>query len=100
MPTFTPPTTRQPVDSGHRLLSRYHLNVGQSVVKRNGVYQQVMFPWAGELNGLTEGTDYFLGGRTYVVTSAVATALNAAGFTTVADSGYGTAPFGSSGYGA
>lgn len=81
MPTFEPPTLKQR-QPGDRLFSRYGVQVGQSVVKKNGTFVTDPFPWLGDLQGLTEGVDYFLGGHMYVVSSEVATALQADGFTT------------------
>ena len=78
--TITSTTVKQPVGTGP-LLSRYSIDVGQSVVKYNGVFTVMPFPWKGHLDGLKEGVDYFMGGRTYTITSAVATALAADGFT-------------------
>ncbi|HKN44293.1 MAG TPA: hypothetical protein VJW23_10235 [Propionibacteriaceae bacterium] len=80
MPTFEPPTVMQSVP-GDRLFSRYGVPVGQSVVKKNGVFVLDPFPWLGDLTGLVAGTDYFLGGHIYEVTTEVASALTAAGFT-------------------
>ena len=98
MPTFTPPTVKQPAGAGP-LLSRYSIDVGQSVVKMNGVFTLTPYPWIGDLEGKTSGVDYFLGGRTYVIDDATAAALEADGFTTAPDLGYGEAAFGSQGYG-
>lgn len=98
MPTFTPPTIQQSV-GGDRLFSRYQIPVGQSVVLTDGTYTLTPFPWIGDIADLTEGTDYFLGGRTYVITDAVASALEGDGFETVADAGYGEAPYGDQGFG-
>ena len=80
MPTFTPPTYDG--RSGDYFFGRYTVPVGISVVKENGHYQQVLTPWLGEVASLTEGVDWFQGGRVYTVTPAVASALNADGFTT------------------
>lgn len=80
MPWFTPPTVKQPVGTGP-LLSRYSIDVGQSVVKYNGAFTLMPFPWKGHLDGLTEGVDYFMGGRTYDITDPVAAELEADGFT-------------------
>ena len=80
MPTFTPPVVQEGSDDP--FFGRYLTNVGQSVVKANGHYATTPYPWLGELVDLTEGTDYFLGGRTYTVTPAVAAALQADGYTT------------------
>lgn len=97
MPTFTPPTRNE--RSSDPFFGRYSIPVGQSVVKKNGHYVLESYPWLGDLDGLELGVDYFLGGRTYAVDSTVAAALNADGFTTVADAGYGIDSFGSDGYG-
>lgn len=86
MPQFTPPVVTE--RSNDFFFGRFQVQVGQSVIKQNGVYTTVPIPWMGELVGLTEGTDYFMGGRTYSVTTAVADALEADGYTTVAD-GFG-----------
>lgn len=80
MATFTPPIVQQGSDDP--FFGRYLTNVGQSVVKTGGHYVTTPYPWLGELTGLTEGTDYFLGGRVYTVDSATASALNADGYTT------------------
>jgi hypothetical protein len=92
MPQFTPPTTPVKGD-GDILLARYHADWGESVVKQNGHYVLDPYPWLGDLrvrpvntdsysSELVEGVDWFQGGRTYVVSSAVAAQLNADGFTT------------------
>ena len=81
MPTFTPPTQDQGVTTGDRLFDRYTIPVGLSVVRVNGSFTTLPFPWLGDLAGLTDGTDYFLGGHVYTVTSEVAAELTAAGYT-------------------
>lgn len=98
MPSFTPPTIQQSV-GGDRFWSRYSSAVGQSVVLRDGVYQITPFPWAGELEPLIQGEEYFLGGRTYQITEDVADALEGDGFTTDRSSGYGEGEYGDEGYG-
>ncbi|HET6917282.1 MAG TPA: hypothetical protein VFH56_14405 [Acidimicrobiales bacterium] len=79
MPMFTPPTILEAADD--HFWGRYSVPVGQSVVKTNGTYKTTPYPWLGDIKSLTEGVDYFLGGRTYVVSQAVADALTADGFT-------------------
>ena len=59
---------------------RYSIPVGMSVVLREGVYTTVPYPSLMELDGLEDGTDYFLGGHEYVVSDEVAAALTAAGY--------------------
>lgn len=97
MPTFTPPTIKQSV-SGDRLFSRFGTQVGQSVVKFGDTYRLTPFPWLGDITDLTEGTDYFLGGRTYVITNEIAAALEVDGFAPVA-LGYGEGAYGYGAYG-
>lgn len=80
MPTFTPPTRSE--GSSDFFFGRYQIPVGQSVVKMSGTYVTTPYPWLGDLDGKTDGEDYFLGGRTYVISEAVATALQADGYTT------------------
>lgn len=99
MPSFTPPTQQQGVRTGDRLFDRYTVPVGLSVVRSGGSFATTPYPWLGDLDGLEEGTDYFLGGRTYVVTDAVAAELTAAGYTVVDEAGYGIDPYGSGGFG-
>lgn len=78
---------------------RYAVPVGQSVVKTEGTYVVTPFPWQGDLDGLTQGVDYFLGGRTYPISDDTADALEADGFTTDRTSGYGEGEYSEGGYG-
>jgi len=79
VPTFTPPTVNE--GSSDFFFGRYSIPVGQSVVKTDGVYRTTPYPWLGDLAPLTDGVDYFLGGRTYTITQAVADALTTDGYT-------------------
>lgn len=97
MPSFTPPTVQQSMSDP--FWGRYSVPVGQSVVLTDGTYQVTPFPWAGDLEDLTQGEDYFLGGRTYEITDAIADALEGDGFTTDRISGYGEGEYGEEGYG-
>lgn len=100
MPSFTPPTHEEPIRSTVRPLNYYRLTWAASVVRVNGTFQSVRSPHQDLLEAAGEhGTDYFLGGRTYVVTDAIGTELAAAGYPVVADQGYGVAPYGSQGFG-
>lgn len=90
MPTFTPPTVRQA--SNDPFFGRYSIPVGQSVVLRDGHYVTVPYPWLGELAELTDGVTYFLGGRTYDISEAVAAALENDGFEVFAP-GFGSGAF-------
>lgn len=98
MPLFTPPTVKQSV-GGDRLFSRFGTQVGQSVVRVGGTFQLVPFPWLGDITDLEPGVDYFLGGREYVVSEAIATELEVAGFV-VSAPGFGSGAFGYGLYGA
>lgn len=96
MPTFTPPTEAQSSDDP--FWGRYSIQVGISIVKDSGgTYRRSPYPWLGELTG-TEGTDWFLGGRTYAVSDDVAVALMDDGYT-VDGTTYGLGPYGSGTYG-
>jgi hypothetical protein len=65
---------------------------GVTVYSTDGgtTWKQQVFPFIGDIgnndgingvpNGLVEGTDYFLGGHTYTITSAQQTILTNAGF--------------------
>lgn len=91
MPTFTPPTV---IRSSRDPLLRYSMEMGQSVVRIDGAFQTIAYPWLGELTG-AEGTDWFLGGRTYNISFATAAELTAAGYDTDAGTtGFGHGPFG------
>ena len=97
MPTFTPPTVEQ--GSSDPFFGRYSIPVGQSVISRNGTFQTVPFPTLMEIDGLIEGEDWFQGGRTYVVSEDVATALALAGYEVAGDEGFGVGPYGAGGFG-
>lgn len=77
---FIPPTAREAI-LGDPLFSRYGVSVGVTIIKKGGVFVEQPYPWLGELAGLTDGVDYFLGGRVYEVTDAVAADLAASGYT-------------------
>jgi hypothetical protein len=78
--TFRPP--RYEVGETRRPLFRYYsTTVADSIVRISGTLQSIRSPHSDLLAGLVEGSDYFLGGRVYVVTSAVRAELVAAGYT-------------------
>lgn len=79
MPLFFPPTGTESSDDF--FFGRYRVQVGYSVVKKDGHYVTVPYVWMGELLG-DDGADYFLGGREYTVTDDIAADLVADGFTT------------------
>lgn len=91
MPTFEPPSAeshptvlpkgdpeQDPI--AYALRRHYHpLVVGQTVLKINGTYATYEYPSQDLLDSATE---IYLGGHIYEVSSAVATALQAAGYET------------------
>lgn len=91
-PTSYPVGTerRQPVPvdaSTNRMFSHYNRTVGRargrSVLKEGGVYSTVDTP---DANRVAAAEEYYAGGHVYEVTDAVATALQAAGYTIYTDS--------------
>lgn len=78
MPLFTPPTVKQ--GSNDHFFGRYSIDVGQSVLLRDGVYVTTPYPALMEIADLVEGEEWFQGGRTYTVSQAVADALAADGY--------------------
>lgn len=80
MPTFRGPVLQWAWPTGNRLLDRLKVDRALSVVKVNGHYQTQESPYLGDIQNLTEGVDWFQGGRTYTITQAVADALTADGF--------------------
>lgn len=73
------------------MLDRMRPQRGVTVYSTDGgvTWKQNVFPYQGNIghidgngfpNNLVDGTDYFLGGHTYSITSAQAAALTAAGF--------------------
>lgn len=97
MPSFTPPTTFE--YSGDPFWGRFKVEVGLSVVKKAGHYLTTPYPWLGEIATLSEGRDWFQGGRTYEITDAVADALRDDGFTVDAIPGDDPEGFGDGGFG-
>ena len=96
MPLFTPPTRLEA--SSDPFFGRYRIPVGESVVRVNGTFTTQPYPWLGDLDGLAEGEDYFLGGHEYVVSDEIAAELSAAGYI-VLHRGFGEPPYGLGPYG-
>ena len=78
MPLFVPPTRSE--SSSDSFFGRYSIPVGESVVRVNGTFTTTPYPWLGDLDGLKDGEDYFLGGHVYEVSDAVAAELTDAGY--------------------
>lgn len=80
MPTFEPPT--YPVEVPRRLTGgpRYRLHESNSVVRISGVLTIVKSPTSEQLEAAgVEGEDYFIGGRVYTVSDAIAAELETLG---------------------
>lgn len=77
MPTFTTPTVDQPLETQHRLFGRYKLNRGISVLVSGSTVIEAQYPNQEDLDLY----DFvYLGGRSYVITTAEAATLAAAGY--------------------
>jgi hypothetical protein len=81
MPTFNPPTHEEPIRTDTKPLCYFRLTWANSIVRINGTLTSVRTPSSEQLTAAgTEGTDFFMGGRVYTVTTTVANELTAAGF--------------------
>lgn len=120
MPLFTPPTIKQGLTDKDPFFGRYKIDVGQSVFLnlQTGHFYLNPYPWLGDIiipgapdaNGnqydnfdkttMQEGVNYFLGGRTYTISTAVAEALQADGFIVTWIPGFGIDSFGDAPFGA
>lgn len=93
MPTFTPPTTSYPGESGDWFLDMIAYPHGITVYSTDGGYtwKETEFPYLGDLQSVdpitsqvtgpgVEGETYFLGGHVYPVSQALADTLTAAGY--------------------
>jgi hypothetical protein len=58
----------------------YRLTYASSVVKVDGTFVSMRTPTPEQLEGLTEGVDFFRGGYQYEVSSAIASELEADGY--------------------
>lgn len=83
MPTFQPPTYEAPMRTLVKPLCYFRLTESQSVIKVAGHYTTVKAPGSDQLTAAgQEGVDWFIGGHVYTVSTTIATALNADGYTT------------------
>lgn len=86
----------------HHFWGRYKIRVGVTLIKRNGHYEEVQYPWLGELDGLVDGRDYFLGGHQYydlpqeVIDDLIADGYDAG---PGSETGFGEGGFGEGGFG-
>lgn len=75
--TFTPPTYLAADANSGRLLSRYRIPRGYSVIKRGSEYETIVTP-AQET--FLDADFVYQGGHTYVITDEEAALLTAAGY--------------------
>jgi hypothetical protein len=74
---FTTPTTPEtPLGQGP-LFSRYELDRGISVLRKNGVYSSYRYP---SLEETLNAEEVYLGGRIYIIDEAKKDSLTAAGY--------------------
>lgn len=77
MPTLTPPTEDQEIESSHPLWGRYKLNRGLSLLVSGSTVTLVQYPNQEDLDQY----DYvYLGGYTHTISTAEAATLTAAGY--------------------
>jgi hypothetical protein len=69
---FETPTVREGPAGAHRLFYFYKLDVAVSIVKDNGVYEQVRYLLDEDLSSFEE---VYLGGRNHIVSEATKAAL-------------------------
>lgn len=77
MPTLTPPTADQPIESEHPLWGRYKLTRGLSLLVSGSTVIEVQYPAQEDLG------DYdhvYIGGYSYTITDDEAAVLTAAGY--------------------
>jgi hypothetical protein len=82
MPTLTPPTYRErivPYDltPNNRLLARYSLDKGYTLLVKGAVVTQVTYPYQGDL---AQYDFVYMGGRNYPLTPGEVTTLTNAGY--------------------
>lgn len=84
--------------SSDPFFGRYSIQVGISVVKKGGVFERRPFPALREIADLTEGVEWFQGGRTYEISEDIAGDLERDGFE-ITLLGYGQGRYGYGAYG-
>lgn len=96
---FTPPG-RVERRGNHPLFGRLRLTQGVSLLKVLGLYRQVSEPSDEEISAAQVT---YLGGHTYLISNAEATALTAAGYADfvapLSPAGYGSGAYGDGNYG-
>jgi hypothetical protein len=64
---FVPPTVKQTPMAWNRLMVRYGIDRGQSVLMINNYYTTTQYPAQTEL---AEASEYYLGGHAYIIDQA------------------------------
>jgi hypothetical protein len=82
MPTsYTPPTESYGWPTGSLLIDRLSIPRGLTVITDgHGGWYTDAFPYLGDIENLTEGVDYFMGGHVYEIDCTTALSLYNAGF--------------------
>lgn len=80
MARYSPPTHERGINSTERILSFYRLTYANSIIKVAGVWTSVSTPSPEVTSALTEGVDWFRGGREYQLSAELIAELTAAGF--------------------
>lgn len=100
MPTFTPPSWEEGINTKQRPLNYFRTTVSASVVRVDGQFVTIRTPsiYQCEAAG-AEGTDFFIGGHIYDVADAIADELELAGYPVERGQGFGGGGFGEGGFG-
>lgn len=76
---FLPPTIEEGPAGGGRLFIRFRLNRGITVMRTNGVWQEIRFPTEDQTRAADPGY-VFLGGRKHYINDQQRTELIAQGY--------------------
>ncbi len=77
MPTLTPPTVDDPIESDHPMWGRYKLTRGVTLLVSGATVTAVQYPAQEDLGAY----DFvYLGGRAHVISTDEAAVLTAAGY--------------------
>jgi hypothetical protein len=74
---FTTPTEPETPMGEGALFSRYEIDRGISVLRKNGIYSSYRYP---SLNEVLDAEEVYLGGRIYDIDEATKDSLTAAGY--------------------
>jgi hypothetical protein len=74
---FDPPTVKETPMAWNRLMIRYGIHRGISVLRIDGVYSSYRYPSLQEINTASE---VYIGGHSYIIDESVKTLLTSAGY--------------------